>query len=149
MKIKKMLEVIIDKGKTEDMYKLNDMLDELICDLKEKQPKLYKEYKMKLMGMAYDYKFDEDMAIEIVNNMKPLGEYWDYETTSKVKRDYDINATDCDFYVVMNSLVNDYSKIIDKEDVETYVKMANAFINDDDAKKDKVWIYFTKIPKED
>nr|DAW20987.1 MAG TPA: hypothetical protein [Caudoviricetes sp.] len=149
MKIKKMLEVIIDKGKTEDMYKLNDMLDELICDLKEKQPKLYKEYKMKLMGMAYDYKFDEDMAIEIVNNMKPLGEYWDYETTSKVKRDYDINATDCDFYVVMNSLVNDYNKIIDKEDAETYVKMANAFINDDDAKKDKIWIYFTKIPKED
>ena len=149
MKIKKMLEVIINKGKTEDMYKLNDMLDELICDLKEKQPKLYKEYKMKLMGMAYDYKFDEDMAIEIVNNMKPLGEYWDYETTSKVKRDYDINATDCDFYVVMNSLVNDYNKIIDKEDAETYVKMANAFINDDDAKKDKIWIYFTKIPKED
>ena len=144
-----MLEVIINKGKTEDMYKLNDMLDELICDLKEKQPKLYKEYKMKLMGMAYDYKFDEDMAIEIVNNMKPLGEYWDYETTSKVKRDYDINATDCDFYVVMNSLVNDYNKIIDKEDAETYVKMANAFINDDDAKKDKIWIYFTKIPKED
>ena len=149
MKIKKMLEIIIDKGKSEDMYALNDMLDELICDLKEKQPKLYKEYKMKLMGMAYDYKLNDDMAMEIVNNMKPLGEYWDYETTSKVKKDYGVNAIDCDFYVVMNSLVNDYSKIIDKEDVETYVKMANAFINDDDAKKDKVWIYFTKIPKED
>ena len=149
MKIKKMLEIIIDKGKSEDMYALNDMLDELICDLKEKQPKLYKEYKMKLMGMAYDYKLDENMAMEIVNNMKPLGEYWDYDTTSKVKKDYGVNATDCDFYVVMNSLVNDYSKVIDKEDVETYVKMANAFINDDDAKKDKVWVYFTKIPKED
>ena len=149
MKIKKMLEIIIDKGKSEDMYALNDMLDELICDLKEKQPKLYKEYKMKLMGMAYDYKLNDDMAMEIVNNMKPLGEYWDYDTTSKVKKDYGVNATDCDFYVVMNSLVNDYSKVIDKEDVETYVKMANAFINDDDAKKDKVWVYFTKIPKED
>ena len=149
MKIKKMLEVIIDKGKIEDMYKLNDMLDELICDLKEKQPKLYKEYKMKLMGMAYDYKLDNDMAMEIVNNMKPLGEYWDYETTSKVRKDYGVNATDCDFYVVMNSLVNDYNKIIDKEDIETYVKMTNAFINDDDARKDKIWIYFTKIPKED
>ena len=149
MKIKKMLEIIIDKGESEDMYALNDMLDELICDLKEKQPKLYKEYKMKLMGMAYDYKLNDDMAMEIVNNMKPLGEYWDYNTTSKVKKDYGVNATDCDFYVVMNSLVNDYSKVIDKEDVETYVKMANAFINDDDAKKDKVWVYFTKIPKED
>ena len=149
MKVKKMLEVIIDKGKTEDMYKLNDMIDELICDLKEKQPKLYKEYKMKLMGMAYDYKLNDDMAMEIVNNMKPLGEYWDYETASKVRKDYGVNAIDCDFYVVMNSLVNDYSKIIDKEDVETYVKMTSAFINDDDAKKDKIWIYFTKIPKED
>ena len=149
MKIKKMLEIIIDKGESEDMYALNDMLDELICDLKEKQPKLYKEYKMKLMGMAYDYKLNDDMAMEIVNNMKPLGEYWGYDTTSKVKKDYGVNATDCDFYVVMNSLVNDYSKVIDKEDVETYVKMANAFINDDDAKKDKVWVYFTKIPKED
>lgn len=29
------------------------------------------------------------------------------------------------------------------------VKMANAFINDEDAKKDKVWTYFNTIPKED
>lgn len=149
MKIKKMLEVIIEKNNINDMYKLNDMFDNLICDLKETNPRLYKEYKMELMGIAYNYKLDENMVKEIVYNMKPLGEYWSYETTSKIKNEYNLNADDNDFYVVMNSLVNDYNKVIDKEDVETYVKMANAFINDEDAVKDKIWVYYTKIPKED
>ena len=104
---------------------------------------------MKLMGMAYGYKFNKDMAEELVENMRPLGQYWNIETTSKVKKDYDINADDCDFYIVMNSLANDYYKIIDREDIETYSKMTGAFINDEDAIKNKVWKYFTIIPKED
>ena len=70
-------------------------------------------------------------------------------TTNSIKSQYGINADDYDFYIVINSLVNDYYNIISKDDVEIYVKMANAFINDEDAKKDKVWTYFNTIPKED
>lgn len=147
MKIKEMLNVIIDKGNVKDMYKLNEMLNELICDLKEQNPRLYREYKKELMGIAYDYKFDYNMAKEIVNNMQPLGEYWDIEATDKAKKDYDLDIESCNFYIVMNSLINDYNKIIDKDDTETYIKMANAFINDEDAVKDKIWIYFTNIAK--
>lgn len=149
MKIKQMLDIIIDKGKTKDMVKLNDMLDELICDLKEQKPKLYKEYKMKLMGMAYDYNFTKDMAEEIVYGMKPYGEVWDYDTTNEIKRQWNIQANDINFYLVMNSMINDYYKVIDKEDTETYAKLVNAFINDEDAIKNKIWVYFCKIPKED
>ena len=47
----------------------------------------------------------------------------------------------------MNSLANDYGSVIDKDDTDTYVKMANSFINDEDAVKDKVCKYFTTIPK--
>ena len=65
--------------------------------------------------------------------------------TKDFKDDYDID--DVDFYIVMNSLVNDYGKVIDKEDTNTYAKMARSFILDEDAKKNKVWIYFTKIVK--
>ena len=97
------------------------------------------------MGMAYNYKFDYDTAYEIVNSMKPLGEYWDYETTKSLVDDYDVD--DIDFYIVINSLVNDYGKVIDKGDTNTYAKMARSFILDEDAKKNKVWIYFTKIVK--
>lgn len=149
MKIKEYIEKIVENGKTEDMKELSDMLDEAIIKVKLTEPECYKKYKLKLMGMAYGYKFDYDMAEEIVDDMKPLGEYWDMETTTKVRKDYNLDVNDCDFYIVMNSLVNDYYKIIDKDDVETYVKMANAFINDEDAVKNKVWIYYTHIPKED
>ena len=149
MKIKEYIEKIVENGKQEDMKELSEMLDEAIVKVKLTEPDCYKKYKMKLMGMAYNYKFDNDMAKEIVNNMRPLGEYWNIDTTNKVKNDYRLNTDDCEFYIVMNSLVNDYGNIINKDDVEMYVKMANAFINDDDASKDKVWKYFTIIPKED
>lgn len=149
MKIKEYIEKIVENGKPEDMKELSDMLDEAIIKVKITEPECYKKYKMKLMGMAYGYKFDKDMAEEIVENMRPLSQYWDMEATSKVRKDYGINADDCDFYIVINSLVNDYYKIIDKTDVETYAKMANAFINDEDAVKNKVWVYYTHIPKED
>lgn len=149
MKIKEYIEKIIENGKTEDMKELSDMLDEAIIKVKMTEPECYKKYKLKLMGMAYDYKFDYKMSEEIVNNMKPLGEVWNMETTNKMKKDYNFNVNECDFYIVVNSLVNDYYKIIDKDDAETYLKMANAFINDEDAVKNKIWIYYTRIPKEE
>lgn len=145
MKIKEYIEKIVENGKSEDMKELSDMLDEAIIKLKVLEPECYDKYKMKLMGMAYNYKFDYDTAYEIVNSMKPLGEYWDYETTKSLVDDYDVD--DIDFYIVINSLVNDYGKVIDKGDTNTYAKMARSFILDEDAKKNKVWRYFTKIVK--
>lgn len=149
MIIKEYIEKIIENGKSEDMKELSNMLDESIVKLKILEPECYKKYKMKLMGIAYGYKFDKEMAEEIVNDMRPLGEYWNMETTNRLKREYSSDTNECDFYIVMNSLVNDYNKIIDKDDADTYAKLSNAFINDEDAKKDKVWIYYNEIPKRD
>ena len=66
--------------------------------------KRFKEYKKELIGMAYNYKFNEEMASEIVEKMCPLGEYWDLSTTSSLKNDYGIVTDDYSFYIVMNSL---------------------------------------------
>ena len=66
MKIKEMIETVISKGKTEDMLKLNDMLNELICDLKVENPKLYREYKKELYDSAYGLVMMDGMAIDIV-----------------------------------------------------------------------------------
>ena len=149
MKIKEYIEKIVENGKSEDMKELSNMLDEAIIKVKLTEPECYRKYKLKLMGMAYGYKFDKNMAEEIVEDMSPLGQYWDFEATSKARKDYGLDVNDYDFYIVMNSLVNDYYKVIDKDDAETYIKMANAFINDEDAVKNKVWKYFTTIPRED
>ena len=45
-------------------------------------------------------------------------------------------------YVVMNSLYNDFGNIISKDDVNTYIKMAHAWLDDIDSHKNKIWWYF-------
>jgi Glu-tRNA(Gln) amidotransferase subunit E-like FAD-binding protein len=134
--MKKYLDMIIKSGKKEDMDCLGDILVELMYELKESNPK---EYKHKIVGMAYNYTIDDDLAHEIVEDMRPKGEYWSKETVESVVGNVsNLN----EIYVVMNSLVNDYADIISPDDVDTYVKMTNAWLNDVDAKPNKVWHYF-------
>ena len=149
MKIKEMLNVIIDKGKIEDMYELNDMLDELICDLKEQKPKLYEKYKTQLYEMAYGKVISEKMAEEIITNMEPYHMRWSLEETRQVQRQYDIERIrDIDFWIVMNSAYNDYKELFD-DNLDMYVKFAKLFIMDKDGKDDKVYLYFMNVVKED
>ena len=44
----------------------------------------------------------------------------------------------------MNQAYNDYKDLFN-ENIEMYARYANDFINDEDAKKDKVFLYFTQI----
>ena len=137
--MRKYLDRIVELGKKEDMNCLGDMLIDLLYMLKETDYNKFKKYKNKIVGMAYNYTLDEELAYEIVEDMKPRGEYWDKETVISVVGNMpNIN----EIYVVMNSLANDYGNIIPLEDVDTYVKMTNAWINDPDAKPNKVWHYF-------
>ncbi len=46
----------------------------------------------------------------------------------------------------MNSAYNDYEDLF-KDSVEYYAKFSRDFIKDEDAVDEKVYIYFTKIPK--
>lgn len=147
--IRKYIEKIGDNKNIEDMEKLGDMLCDVLYKLKEYNKDDYDKYKNKLKGMAYNYEFDEEMALDIVKDMKPLGEHWNLETTTSVKDQYGVDINKYDFYVVMNSLANDYGEIISTDDVETYVRMTKAFVEDQDAKKHKVWKYFMTIPKKE
>ena len=148
MKIKEMLAKIIDKGNIEDMYKLNDMLDTLICDLKEQKPKLYKEYKKELYELAYGNVILDDKAIEIVKNMKPNGEHYSLEYAKDIKENYNIKYSVSDVYLVINSLYNDYHDLLEDND-EMYAKMTKLWLNDSDSVEDKVYAYFMNIAKED
>lgn len=138
--MKKYLDMIVKNGKQEDMDCLGDILVDLLYEVKESNYPEFKRYKMKIKGMAYEYKLDPELAKEIVEDMKPLGEYWNMNTIESVIAGD--NHRLCDMYVVMNSLVNDYKDIINPEEVETYIKMAHAWLDDIDAKPNKVWKYF-------
>ncbi len=147
MKIKEMLAKIIEKGDSKDMYRLNDMLDELICDLKEQKPKLYKEYKMELYEIAYGNVINQEMAKDIIEKMKPYGMKWSLEETRQVQRQYNLEKIrDIDFWLVMNSAYNDFHDMFDEE-LDNYVRYSKCFIDDKDAKTDKIFLYYMTIPE--
>lgn len=146
MDIEKIIQRIVDNGKVEDMHELSDILEDVLEDLKNYNKEGYKQYELDLYEMAYGCILNKEMAKDIVSKMKPYGEKWTIEQTSKMQKDYDLNFKDVDFYVVINSAYNDYHDIF-KEDIELYIKFANDFINDEDANKDKVYLYYTTIPK--
>ena len=140
--IRKYIEKIGENKNIEDMNKLGDMLADIIYDTKESHPDIYKKYKHELIGMAYNYEVDKELAHEIVEDMKPLGEYWDMDTIASVIGN-DSHRLE-DMYVVMNSLANDYQNVVSTDDVDTYIKMAHAWLDDVDGHENKVWWYFVK-----
>ena len=140
------IEKIVEMGNQEDMEHLSYMLEETICDLKELYPNKYKEYKNKLYGMAYGYAICDELREEIVNK---IGEHWTLDETEKVRHQYRYeNISPNEFNVVMNMAYSDYSDIFD-DDLDLYAKFSRAFIEDKDAKKGKVYLYFSTIPKGD
>lgn len=136
------IEKIVANGKQEDMECLSEILTKSLYKMKETDYDEFKKYKIKLKGMAYNYQIDDELAKEIVEDMKPLGEFWDMETIKSVIGS-DIHRLE-DMYIVMNSLVNDYQNVISSDEVETYIKMAHAWLDDVDKRENKVWWYFVK-----
>ena len=143
--IKEYIQKIVDDGTNADMYKLSNMLENTIEDLKQFDDKCYEQYKMELYKIAYGNTLNKSMAQNIVSNMRPYGQRWSLEETKSIQNDFgvvDINSID--FYIVLNSAYNDYYNIFN-ENLDMYVKFTIDFINDEDARKDKTFLYFTTI----
>lgn len=154
MNVREYIDKIGENKKPEDMQKLGSMLAELINMTETSHPELYEDYSVCLYEMAYGKVLTREMAEEIVSNMEPYGEYWDFETTTAVKNQVGIkDITDVDFYVVMNKSYNDNKNTVDafvlEEDkkLQMYISLTKDFVGDIDAKDGKVYTYFMVIPK--
>ncbi len=137
-----------ENKKPEDMQKLGNMLADLIEMTKDSHPEIYHKYKLCLYKMLYGETLTREMAEDIVSNMKPYGEYWNYETASNVKTQYGLqDISDVDFYITMNSKYNDNKDTVDKfiqenHKLDVYVSLSKDFILDPDGKENKVFKYF-------
>lgn len=133
--------------KIEDMKEIFDMLEDTMEIVKMYDDKCYKEMEMKLYKMAFGNVLNRQMAEEIVHKMKPSGMKWSLEETRNLQNQYGIsNINDVDFFIVMNSAYNDYRDIFG-DNIEQYLKFTIDFIEDEDAKDDKIFLYFTTIPR--
>ena len=87
------------------------------------------------------------MAEEIISKMQPYHMRWTLEETREVQNQYGLdNIRDIDFWIVMNSAYNDYRDLFG-DNIEMYARFSKDFIQDEDAKDGKVFLYFTSILK--
>lgn len=146
MHIEEYIRKIVDEGDRSEMEKLSDILEEVIDLIKEYDENAYKKYAMCLYKMAYGEVLSEDMADEIIRKMQPYGMKWTLHESEDIQNRYGIDARPVDFWIVLNSAFNDFRNVFG-DDLDTYVRYTEAFINDEDAKPGKVWKYYTEIPQ--
>lgn len=147
MNVKDYLIKIIERGKREDMEELSEIFDKAIYKVKDCDLDWYEKKCMKLYTMAYGNVLNEEMAKEIIEKMEPYHMHWTLEQTRQVQAQNGLNnIRDVDFWIVMNSAYNDFHDLFD-ENIDMYVRYAKNFIVDRDGKEDKVFLYFTTIPK--
>lgn len=146
MHIEHYIRKIVDEGNREEMEKLSDILEEVIDLIKEYDEEAYNKYEMCLYKMAYGEVLSEDMADKIIRKMQPYGMKWTLHEAEDIQNNYGIDVRAVDFWIVMNQGFNDFRNVFGDE-LDTYVRYAQAFINDEDAKPGKVFRYFTEIPQ--
>lgn len=144
--IRRYIEKIGEHRKQEDMEKLGDILAEIIEDMKDEHPDMYKKYKLCLYEMAYGKMISEDMANKWVREMEPVGMYWTMEETTKAMQSLGYNFRQVDFFVVANMMKNDYYDLV-KDDDELALKLARDWLDDKDASEYKLYEYWKHIAK--
>lgn len=77
-----------------------------------------------------------------------VGPHWTKEQTTQVMRQKNIDCDENDFYVAMNMMYSDYynaAKKASANNVDFYVNMAKAFLDDKDAGGNKLKLYYDHI----
>lgn len=99
-------------------------------------------------------KLDKQTADDWVNAMVTVdgykGKRWGMEQAKQVMMQHGIDCDPLEFYVAMNMMYSDYGKIAEEmgmDNVDFYAKMAQAFLKDPDAVKDKLMAYYSAIAK--
>lgn len=88
---------------------------------------------------------------DMVNSDGSRGPHWNMDQVQQVMEQRGINCDPAQFYAVLNAVYSDYYAVAKKyglsNKMDFYVDLAKAWLDDDDAVKDKVKKYFDNIVK--
>lgn len=136
---KKLIKKIIKDGKEDDMLYLEELLNDLICDLKITNNEWYKQIENEMYKKVYGKHLSEELAKEGVSCMEnkdgSKGQHWSIEETNSLAGNYDKN----DFYATLNMMFSDYFN--PRFDTNTYIELAKDWLNDKDI-EDKILKYY-------
>lgn len=102
----------------------------------------------------HEMKLDKEMADKWMENLQnedgTKGPHWTMEQTSQVIRQKNLSCDPLEFWVALNAVYSDYCVVAKKSNVNNldfYVNMAKAFIDDKDSQPDRLARYYTYIVK--
>lgn len=104
--------------------------------------------------MSMPRKLDEHTAHEWMNGLKnedgTTGPHWTIDQTRQVAKQKGLQYDDLTTWVAMNIMYSDYcgvAKKLNVNNVDFYVCMAQAFLDDKDAAENKLYSYYKHIVK--
>lgn len=141
------IKMYIDKILASDNNEKKEELSDWFCEILHHMDKDLDEVENKLYEISEGKILNEEKAEKLIKKMTPYGMKWTLQETEGVKNQFGFgDIRPVDFWIVMNSAFNDYNDLF-KDNIEWYAKYSKDFILDEDAKEDKVYYYFTMIPR--
>ena len=106
-------------------------------------------------GAAYkDLKLDEEMAHDWMKSLQnedgTTGPHWTREQANQVIKQKNLNCDPLEFWVALNGVYSDYFGVAKKfnvNNIDFYVAMAKAFIEDKDSQPNRLARYYEYISK--
>ena len=103
-------------------------------------------------GKDYYGQLNMDMAQTWVHSMVnadgSIGEHWDYDQTTQVMHQRNMECDTVEFYAAINAMWSDYCKVAEKygvNNVDFWADMAGAWLMDQDAARNKPIRYYKDI----
>lgn len=145
METKMYLKKIITSDSESKKEEVMDLFCELMSEIEDKD--YHEEMERRIYEISEGKVLNEEKARHLIEHMKPFGMKWEMNDTETVRNNYGFNdIRPVDFWITMNSAYNDYNDIF-KDNIEMYARYSKDFIQDEDAVEDKVYYYFSMIPK--
>lgn len=90
----------------------------------------------------------EEWIRKLENEDGTSGAHWNYDQTKQVITQKGLDCDPVEFFVAMNLMYSDYGKVAKKmgvNNLDFYVDMAKAFLDDKDAAEDKLARYYEYV----
>ena len=135
---------IIDSNDINKLKMLACTSEHMLKTIEKLDESKYGEYELEIYEIINGKKISEEIATTWVESMLPYGMKWSMEETTQVMRDKGLNFEPVEFYVVMNMIFNDYNNIV-LDNLDTAVEMTKDWLNDKDAKENKLYNYYKYV----
>lgn len=140
---RKLISQIVERGTSDNMHKLKEIMCKMIDKLKMNDHDAYKEIEYNLYTIINGYHLNEELAkqwvADMVNKDGTHGEHWSIDQTQQ----YNDRHNKYEWYAIMNMMYSDYHN--PKFNVTDYAEMAKNWFNDPDAHEGKTLRYYMLV----